>query len=141
MENYEAALADYTKAANLNSSNPIYWKQRGQAYHNLGQHSLAAADLTKAIVLDENYAAAYWRRGEAYMALGDRDAAIADLTRALPLVPESAKDIRVEIKALLEKAKQNAAAKAAPGKNRFCGNCGKELQPDQKFCPECGTRA
>jgi hypothetical protein len=33
-----------------------------------------------------------------------------------------------------------AAGPAAPGKARFCGNCGSPLPADVKFCPECGTK-
>jgi len=31
-------------------------------------------------------------------------------------------------------------ASAAPAKGRFCANCGSPLQPDTKFCMECGTK-
>ena len=48
----EKAVADYTRAIELNRREPVYWSNRGSAYAELGQHDKAAADFAKAIELN-----------------------------------------------------------------------------------------
>lgn len=76
-----------------------------------------------------------------------------DLGQITRIFKETAKEHDWKFKVVLKKDKAlfpagyapvPAAAPAASstdatGRNRFCGNCGAQLQPDSKFCASCGA--
>jgi tetratricopeptide (TPR) repeat protein len=66
------------------------FRERGKAFHYLGNDDAAIADLSKAISLDPKDAAALDGLGLAQTARKDHDQAIAALTEAIRLDPRSA---------------------------------------------------
>lgn len=86
--NENKALADYTRAIELNPEDDWAYFTRGRAYMLCGQFNKAIADHTKAIELNPDFAGAYTGRGVAYMKKGDLDKALADNTRVIELEPE-----------------------------------------------------
>ncbi len=87
-EQYDQAIADYTKAIELDPKYARPYNNRGLAYKNKGQYDQAIADFTKAIELDPKYTYAYYNRGNAYQSKGQYDQAIADFTKAIELDPK-----------------------------------------------------
>jgi tetratricopeptide (TPR) repeat protein len=116
---YEAAIADFTEALNLDPDMQAAWMLRGRALYasvsyvySMGEnfsgvdttiilgavvpqekkavYDRAIADFTQATRLDPNNAKAYIERGGAYSAKGDYDRAIADYNQALRLDPNNA---------------------------------------------------
>ena len=87
---HEEAIADYTRAIELNPQYANAHNNRGNALDDLGRHEEALADYTRAIELNPQYAAAYNNRGAALDDLGRHEEAIADYTRAIELNPQYA---------------------------------------------------
>ncbi len=89
LEQWDKALADYSKAIELNPKNAIWWRTRGIVYVRMKQSDKAFADYSKAIELDPKNA--YYRkvRGFAYAHLGQWDKALADYSKATELDPEN----------------------------------------------------
>jgi tetratricopeptide (TPR) repeat protein len=88
---YDQAIADYTKALEINPSYAGGYHNRGVAYGRKGQYDKALADFTKSIALNPRYAGAYYSRGNVYGKLGKHDdQAIADYTKALEVNPRYA---------------------------------------------------
>lgn len=58
----EGAIADYTRAIELDPGNSRAWNNRGLAHANLAQTEQALADYTKAIEFDPGYIRAYKNR-------------------------------------------------------------------------------
>jgi len=107
---YEQAIADYTKAIELDPGDAGVYYYRGFAYTDLGNYEKAIADYikagnayrelgdyeqavaayTEAIELNPNYAVAYFYRGLAYVDLDKYDQAVTDYTKAIELDPNYA---------------------------------------------------
>ncbi len=87
----DKAIADYSKAIELNSGFAKAYRQRGTAYTSSNKHEEALADLTTAIRLDPKDAQAYLDRGHAYFYLGKTDLSIMDYTTAIQCDPSSTK--------------------------------------------------
>ncbi|MBK7987037.1 MAG: tetratricopeptide repeat protein [Ignavibacteria bacterium] len=88
-DNY-AAIADYTKAIELNPQFAAAYTNRGYAKNNLGDKEGAIADYTKAIELNPQDASSYLNRGYAKSRLGDTKGAIFDFTKAIEFNPQFA---------------------------------------------------
>jgi len=78
MENYDQAIADFTRAIELNPGYPGIYNNRGGVYAKKGQYDKSIADFTRAIELDPVYAQAYDNRGLAYAFKNDTDRAGRD---------------------------------------------------------------
>lgn len=106
-ESLSAAMADFTKAIELNPSDSGAYLDRGWAHSKIysykggeGEYNLAVADFTRAIQLDPSNAAAYQGRGSIYQdeSLGrspeDKRAyynlALSDFSRVIELSPADA---------------------------------------------------
>ena len=87
---YEQAIADKSKAIELEPDNADYWESRGTSYHEFGQLELAIADKSKAIKLEPSNAGYWDSRGTSYHAAGQYEPAIADATKAIELDPDNA---------------------------------------------------
>jgi len=85
---HDEAIAEYTKAIELDPNYAHAYNNRGVAYKNKGQYELAIADYNRAIELDPNYAHAYYNRGVAYKNREQYELAIADYSKAIELDPE-----------------------------------------------------
>ena len=86
----DKAIADYTKAIELNQNFAESYYNRGLVYDDLKNYDAAIADYNQAIKLNPNDAKAYNNRGNAYKALKNYDAAIADYNNAIKINPNYA---------------------------------------------------
>ena len=79
---FEHAIADFTRASELNPNEAGYWYQRGMAHWQNKQPIPALSDFDRALELNSNYLAA--RMSRAQMRLGHKDVAdaVADLDAA-----------------------------------------------------------
>jgi tetratricopeptide (TPR) repeat protein len=87
---YELAVADFTKAIELEPKLLAAYYNRGVAYFDMDQYDLAIADLTKAMDLGLKGKTSFYIRGVAHAKIGQYDLAIADLTKAIELDPKDA---------------------------------------------------
>ena len=87
----DGAIADFTRAIELNPKYSTAYTNRGLAKKNKGDLDGAIADCNRAIELDPKDAGPYSNRGIARQAQGDLNGAIADYTRAIELDPKNAK--------------------------------------------------
>ena len=87
--NYDAAIAEYTKALELNSSNLGAYVYRGQAKAAQGNFDGAAADFSQAIKLKPTFAEGYFSRAFAEFMQGNFEAAKADFTKTIELRPDT----------------------------------------------------
>ncbi len=84
---FEAAIAEYTRALDLDPADVLAYDNRGHSYFALGDYEQAIADYGRAIDL-EPAAIRYNDRGNAYFELSLYDQAIADYTTALDHNPD-----------------------------------------------------
>jgi tetratricopeptide (TPR) repeat protein len=89
MERYDEALADFTRAIELDPEDAGAIVSRGETYRAMERYDEALADFTRAIELDPEDAGAIASRGETYRLMGRYDEALADLARAIELDPTS----------------------------------------------------
>ena len=88
---WNEALADFSKATELDAKFAAAWTGRGWAHMQLGQLEFALADHGKAIELDPK-TALYWNnRGVSYLRLGRPTDALADCSKAIELDPTFAR--------------------------------------------------
>jgi tetratricopeptide (TPR) repeat protein len=85
---WQKALADYSKAIEINSEWALAYNSRGIVYENIGQWEKAIADYSKAIENDPKYGYAYNNRGIVYCKLGQWDKAIVDCSKAIEIDPK-----------------------------------------------------
>ena len=91
-EEYESAIADYTKAIELNPNYAIAYNNRGRAYGVKSEVDSSASaklaviraikDYNPAIGLNPKLAPAYYNRGAAWLRLREWERAKSDLTVA-----------------------------------------------------------
>src|SRR5215510_7369950 len=62
---HDRAIADYTKAIEINPQYGDAYNNRGAAYQDKHKHDRAIADYTKAIEINPQYGDAYLNRGDA----------------------------------------------------------------------------
>jgi tetratricopeptide (TPR) repeat protein len=86
----DKAIADYTKAIDLDIRDAEAYYNRGAAFYKNGDVDKAIADWTKAIDLNPKHAYVYNSRGYAFAGKGDFDKAIEDWTKAIELNPRDA---------------------------------------------------
>jgi tetratricopeptide (TPR) repeat protein len=90
---HDLAVADLTKAIELDPQNGRTYGLRGLRHFNNGEYDRAIADYTRAIELRSNapnhlLASQYVVRGVAYQKTRNADLAIADFRRALAIEPD-----------------------------------------------------
>jgi TonB family protein len=106
----DAAIADYSKAIEMNADSPTAYLGRGSVYVAKKSWDPAIADFSKAVELDPKNATGFAKRAEALEKKGYLDLAEADYNKAFELDPkdESAKANAARLQTEREKA---AAAK------------------------------
>ena len=88
MEDYKAAVQDYTAAIAIDAKNPLVLNNRALAYMELNDLNNAMNDLQAALKLVPQYPEALNNRGVVYQQRQEFDEAIADFTEALKLDSE-----------------------------------------------------
>src|SRR5205807_535649 len=87
LRRYEEAVADSSRAIELDPKHALAWYNRGVSYNKLGQSDKAVGDFSRAIELGPKHAPAWNNRGWAYSKLGQPVKAVADFSRAIELDP------------------------------------------------------
>jgi len=87
--NYDAAIAELTRAIELKPKSSMAYWNRGIAYYYKKNLDQAISDYTKAIKLDRKYIEAYYERSRAYVEKGAYSQADSDLQQVLALDPEN----------------------------------------------------
>ncbi|MFN6569156.1 tetratricopeptide repeat protein [Dendronalium sp. ChiSLP03b] len=87
---YEAAIANYNQALEVNANDTYVYYKRGLTYYQLGNYEAAIADYSQAIQLNLKDAKSYNKRGMARYQLGNYEEAIADYTQAISINPNVA---------------------------------------------------
>ena len=82
---YDSAIADYTKAIEIDPKDAKAYYNRGLIFNNIGEYYQAIADFTKAIEINPKYADAYNSRGAAYAVKGEYERAWEDVYKAQSL--------------------------------------------------------
>jgi tetratricopeptide (TPR) repeat protein len=88
--NIEQAVADFSKAIELNPQDARGYRSRGVAWHHKRDLDKAIADLSKAILMDPGDALTYYNRGVVWHDKGRFGEAIEDYTQYIKLDPDSA---------------------------------------------------
>ncbi len=86
---YKKAVAEYSKALQVDSGNPQAYFWRARCRLNTGQHDKAIADFNKAVKFDPNYSKAYDNLGWLYMKRGEFDKSIGFLNKSIKLKPDN----------------------------------------------------
>ncbi len=86
----DKAIADYTKAIEINPQYASAYFNRGIAWYAKGAYDKAIADFTKVIEINPQHVKAYYGRGLAWYDKGDYDKAIADFTKVIEIDPNFA---------------------------------------------------
>jgi serine/threonine protein kinase/Tfp pilus assembly protein PilF len=92
---WDGAIADATKALELDPALAIAWKIRSNARMVRGDVKGAATDAARAIEIDPLDAESWCLRGVSSLGLGERDEAFAHATRAIELDPKFADAWRI----------------------------------------------
>ncbi|MCL2923639.1 MAG: tetratricopeptide repeat protein [Trichodesmium sp. MAG_R04] len=87
----QTAIANYTKALQLNPKNPFIYYQRGNSYYSKKAYEKAIKDYTAGIKIKPNYKDAYYQRALIYYELDNNEKAITDLTQILRINPNYTK--------------------------------------------------
>ena len=82
---YDKAIADYTKAIQINPRATIAYYHRGLDWVQKGNYDNAIADFTKTIEIDPVHVLAYHNRGTAWYYKGDYDRTCSDLQKSCEL--------------------------------------------------------
>ena len=103
LEKYEngdtyGAIADYTKAIEINPNNAAAYNNRGFSKAKLNDYNGATADFTKAIEINPNHAKAYFNRCVAKIKLGDKNGACQDARKTQDLGYDASELIRIACK-------------------------------------------
>lgn len=96
VQHLEHAVADYTRAIDLDPQYVKAYNNRGNAYAALGEEESALDDYDMGLQLDPNLALAYFNRGLLRYRIGDIEQAVADLETYLELVPDAEDRAQVE---------------------------------------------
>jgi len=78
-KNYEAAIAAYNKAIELDAKADYAWFNRGNAKFEQKKYKEARLDYNKTILLNPEYAEAYHGRGLCKIFTGDKEGGCKDL--------------------------------------------------------------
>jgi tetratricopeptide (TPR) repeat protein len=84
---YDKAIADYSKAIELNPEFIDAYLRRGNIYSRKGQYNNAISDYSRLIELKPEDPESYYIRGGTYIGKGEYDNAISDFSKAIELKP------------------------------------------------------
>jgi tetratricopeptide (TPR) repeat protein len=86
-QNYDAAIAEYTKALEIDPENAEAFDRRGHVYFQKGDLDHALPDFNQALTFNPRSADAFLHRGLVHMARGYHDLAVVDLNTSLDIQP------------------------------------------------------
>ena len=86
----DRAIADYTKAIQINPKFADAYANRCRAYNHKKEQGRAITDCNKAIEIDPKYAQAYLMRCKVYLDKKEPGRAITDCTKSIEIDPSSA---------------------------------------------------
>jgi tetratricopeptide (TPR) repeat protein len=86
-KSYDEAIAELTKAIEIDARYIEAYMYRGKAYFGKGEYGNAIEDFTRVLQSRDDHEALSWR-GLAYLKTGQADNAISDYTRAIELSPD-----------------------------------------------------
>jgi tetratricopeptide (TPR) repeat protein len=112
----DLALADFTKAIDLNPKKPEFLVNRGNAAVDLKKSDEALADYGRAIAVDPTFALAYANRGHYFAAMGKLDEALKDLSKAIELDAQNPEPLYT--RAMVYRTKREFA-KAIPDLDKY----------------------
>jgi tetratricopeptide (TPR) repeat protein len=92
LEDYRGAIADYTKAIEIDPKSAVAFHGRGFSKGNLKDFRGAIEDLTKAFEIDPQNSSYYFFRGVSKIGLEQIDSGCLDLSKAGELGHEAAYD-------------------------------------------------
>lgn len=108
---FALALADYDKAVELKTDDPVAFLNRGKAHYNLKSFDKSISDYDRSITLNPRESLSYFNRGAAHEKMGNSTKATADFQQAVQL------DATNEpAKAALKRLQDEAAAALAKSK-------------------------
>ena len=87
-DDYQGAIADWSKAIEINPKYAYAYSNRGSAKDELGDYQGAIADYTKALEINPQDASAYLNRGIARELLNDLEGACDDWRKSVNLGKE-----------------------------------------------------
>ena len=87
-DQFDPAIADYSKAIGLRSDDAALYSARGFARLKKGDKSGALEDFSKAIALQPGESAYYTDRLYIYLSRGDAEKAVGDFTHLIALKPD-----------------------------------------------------
>ena len=85
LEQFESAIADFSRAIELDPENPETWGARGDGYITLGDFEAALNDYNNATGLDPDNGEYYWSRAISYDFMGELELALDDYSKAIEL--------------------------------------------------------
>ncbi|MBK8846032.1 MAG: tetratricopeptide repeat protein [Bacteroidetes bacterium] len=88
MKQYENAIVDLTKAAEVDPRYELAYTNRGFAYKSLGNWQKGLEDYTKSIEIEAKNSLAYSNRGNIYVNLKQWDKALADYNQSIKIDPD-----------------------------------------------------
>jgi len=109
--NYDLAIAEYTKAIDLDPTLASLYYNRGLAYSIKEEYELAVLDYTKSIEIDPEYADTYNNRCRTYYLLGEYEKALPDCENALNLAPNTDYMLDLRASIYVELGRKEAAIK------------------------------
>jgi len=110
---YDEAIAAYSRAIDLNDTEPAAYCNRAMAYLRVKNYARCIDDSNKTLELEPDYVKAFHRRGKAYLATNKFDLAIRDFQYILEKNPEDQ-----DINASLKQARDKLEAKAGSIKSK-----------------------
>jgi small glutamine-rich tetratricopeptide repeat-containing protein alpha len=89
VRNYTEAIASYSRAIELDPSNPVYYGNRSAAYQSMRVYDKAISDAENAIKVDDSYAKGYSRLGLALYSDGRYSDSVEAYKKGLDLEGEN----------------------------------------------------
>jgi tetratricopeptide (TPR) repeat protein len=135
---FEHAIEDFTRACELNPSEPEFAFERGMAYWENRQPIPALQDLDQALTLNSDYLPARMSRAQLRLAEKDRAGATADLDAADQIAPKQA-DVRFRLAELY--LQSDLPARAVPQYDLWIANHPNDSKMVQALHGRCWVRA
>ena len=85
---FDRAIADFSRALEIDEHDPGAYHNRGCAYMMKGQYQKAIDDISRSIELDPSDPRVFGSRGNAYVKAGRKEEAIDDFRQMLSLTDE-----------------------------------------------------